>query len=118
MFQADSFQHQTSSKVYGPACIEALAHEAKNNVGAPRISAANSLLDRGFGKVGQPIELTGPGGGPVDLTVGISPDVAAMLKFGQPIELTGPGGGPVDLTVDISPDVAAMLKSAAAGIAK
>jgi hypothetical protein len=68
------------AKSYGPACIRALADEVANNTGAPRVSAANALLERGYGKVGQPIELTGPDGGPVDVNVDISPDVAAMLR--------------------------------------
>jgi len=68
------------AKSYGPACIRALSDEVANNTGAPRVSAANSLLERGFGKVGQPIELTGPDGGPIDVNMDISPEVAAMLK--------------------------------------
>jgi len=63
---------------FGPACIRALADEVANSTGAPRVSAANSLLERGYGKVGQPIELTVPGG--VDLNVDISPEVAAMIR--------------------------------------
>lgn len=64
---------------YGPACIEALAHEMQNGSGASRISAAKELLDRGFGKIGQPVEVGGSGGGPVEARVELSPEVAAML---------------------------------------
>ena len=74
---ADIVQH---AKSYGPACIRALADEVANNTGAPRVTAANSLLERGYGKVGQPIELTGPDGGPIDVSLDISPEVAAMLR--------------------------------------
>lgn len=36
---------------YGPACIDTLADVAANGPPAARVSAANLLLDRGFGKV-------------------------------------------------------------------
>jgi hypothetical protein len=52
---------------YAPACVRALADEVANNSGAARVSAANSLLERGYGKVGQPIEVTGKAGGPVEI---------------------------------------------------
>ena len=68
------------AKSYGPACIRALADEVANNAGAPRVNAAKELLDRGYGKVGQPIELTGAGGGPVELSVGLSPEAVDFLK--------------------------------------
>lgn len=44
------------------------------------MNAARELLDRGYGKVGQPIEVTGPEGGPVSVEVGVSPAIAAALK--------------------------------------
>ena len=68
------------AKSYAPACIRALADEVANNSGAPRVTAAKELLDRGCGKVGQPIEVTGPDGGPVSVEVGVSPAIAAALK--------------------------------------
>lgn len=68
------------AKSYAPACIRALADEVANAAGAPRVNAARELLDRGYGKVGQPIEVTGPDGGPVSVEVGVSPAVAAALK--------------------------------------
>lgn len=68
------------AKSYAPACIRALADEVANSTGAPRVTAARELLDRGCGKVGQPIEVTGPNGGPVDVHVDVSPEVAAMLR--------------------------------------
>ena len=67
------------ARQYGPASVEALADEMANGNGMARIVAANSLLDRGFGKVGQPIELTGRGGAPVALEHGVSPEVQAAL---------------------------------------
>ena len=68
------------ARSYAPACVRALADEVANNAGAPRVNAAKELLDRGYGKVGQPIELTGAGGGPVELSVGLSPEAVDFLK--------------------------------------
>lgn len=68
------------ARSYGPACVRALADEVANNSGAPRVSAANALLERGYGKVGQPIEFTGAGGGPVEMNLEVSPAIAAALK--------------------------------------
>lgn len=68
------------ARQYGPASVDALADVAANGTDAARVSAASTLLDRGFGKVGQPIELTGTDGGPVALEVGLSPAVAAALE--------------------------------------
>lgn len=56
------------ARQFGPACIDALADVAANGSDASRVSAANSLIDRGFGKVGQHVEMTGPDGGPVQLS--------------------------------------------------
>lgn len=70
----------TRAQRFGPAAIDGLADIAANGSDAARVSAINSLLDRGFGKVGQPIELTGANGGPVPLELGISPAVAAALQ--------------------------------------
>ena len=55
------------ARQYGPACVDALADVVANGGDAPKVTAANSLLDRGFGKVGQPIEMTGADGGPVQI---------------------------------------------------
>lgn len=70
------------ARQYGPACVDALADVVANGSDAPKVSAANSLLDRGFGKVGQPIEMTGPDGGPVQLAgqVTLSPAVLALIN--------------------------------------
>ncbi|MDR2488762.1 MAG: hypothetical protein LBD42_04645 [Desulfovibrio sp.] len=61
-------------------CINTLVdvmHTGNNNA---KIAAANSLLDRGFGKVGQPIEFTGADGGHVAVSLGISKAVADALS--------------------------------------
>lgn len=68
------------TKSYAPACIRALAEEVANAAGASRVNAARELLDRGYGKVGQPIEVTGPDDGPVAMEVGLSPAIEAALK--------------------------------------
>lgn len=68
------------ARQYGPACVDALAEVAAGGTDAARVSAAVNLLDRGFGKVGQPVEVSGPEGGPVGLEVGLSPAVAAALE--------------------------------------
>lgn len=68
------------ARQYGPACVDTLADVAANGTDAARVSAAGVLLDRGFGRVGQPIELTGANGGPVPLELGISPAIAAALQ--------------------------------------
>ncbi len=67
------------AKSYAPACIRTLADVAANGPDAARVSAAKELLDRGCGKVGQPLELTVPGG--VDLNVGVSPEIASLLNM-------------------------------------
>ena len=47
------------ARQYGPACVDALADIAANGTDAARVSAAGALLDRGFGKVKQGVELSG-----------------------------------------------------------
>jgi hypothetical protein len=74
------------AKSYAPACIRALADEVANNAGAPRVSAANALLERGYGKVGQPLEISGMDGGPVEIHVSLSPKVAAALSLMAGVE--------------------------------
>lgn len=39
--------------------VEALVDELKNGKGSSRVSAANALLERGFGKSRQPLDLDG-----------------------------------------------------------
>lgn len=52
---------------YGAGAIKALADIAmgEDQPSAARVSAANALLDRGFGKPSQFVELTGKDGGPM-----------------------------------------------------
>lgn len=48
-----------------PVAIAALAEVAQTGTDAARVAAANSLLDRAFGKALQAVELSGPDSGPV-----------------------------------------------------
>ena len=64
------------ARKYGHEAIEALAAQAAEG----NLAAMKELLDRGFGKVGQPLEITGADGGPVPLELGISPVIAAALQ--------------------------------------
>ena len=59
---------------YGAAAVRALADiaTASDQPAAARVSAANALLDRGFGKPPQAVELTGAAGGPME-HVGMTP---------------------------------------------
>lgn len=47
------------ARQYGPACLETLAEVAACGTDAARVSAANSLLDRGYGKARQSVEHSG-----------------------------------------------------------
>lgn len=55
---------------HGDKAIKALVEIATSDKqpAAARVSAANALLDRGFGKPSQAVELTGKGGGPIQQT--------------------------------------------------
>lgn len=58
---------KAAAAVHGPAALGALA-EIATDASAPaaaRVSAAVALLDRGFGKPTQAVELGGAGGGPI-----------------------------------------------------
>lgn len=70
------------ARQYGPACLEALAEVMANGTDASRVSAAGALLDRAFGKVGQPLELTGKDGEAVKLDVP-TPAVEQALQILQ-----------------------------------
>lgn len=68
------------ARQHGPACVDTLVDVMESgDTAASRITAANSLLDRGFGKVGQPLEVTGKGGGPLAVAHSITPALAEAL---------------------------------------
>ncbi len=50
---------------YTAEAIEALVKVLREETGAPRVAAANAILDRGYGKPSQ--ALTGEGGGPIHI---------------------------------------------------
>ena len=58
---------KAAASQHGPQALAALIEIATNGEApaAARVSAAVALLDRGFGKPGQSVEVTGAGGGPV-----------------------------------------------------
>ena len=49
----------TLARSHAKLAIEALVDELQNGKGASRISAANAILERGFGKSHQPLDLDG-----------------------------------------------------------
>jgi hypothetical protein len=55
------------ARSYAPRAIETLASLLLDEDVAPtaRIAAASAILDRGFGKAPQAVEMSGPGGGPI-----------------------------------------------------
>ena len=68
------------ARQYGPACVRTLAEVAAGgDTSSARVAAANALLDRGLGKVGQPLEVTGKGGSPLAVAHGITPALAEAL---------------------------------------
>jgi hypothetical protein len=55
------------ARSYAPRAIETLASLLLDEDAAPtaRIAAASAILDRGFGKAPQAVEMSGPDGGPI-----------------------------------------------------
>ena len=70
------------AKQHSDTAVKALASIAENGVSeAARVSAANSLLDRAYGKPVQAMEHSGPGEGPIE-TVDFTPkERARRLLF-------------------------------------
>ncbi|MCL1889004.1 MAG: hypothetical protein FWF99_00675 [Desulfovibrionaceae bacterium] len=60
---------------YAKIALEALADEMQNGKGASRVSAANAILDRGFGKSRQNLEL----GGNLDLDATLPEEILNIL---------------------------------------
>lgn len=67
-------EYNAACRSHGPRALEVIA-EIMNNADAPpqiRLAAAGTLLDRGYGRPHQAVELTGPRGGPILLeTMGV-----------------------------------------------
>lgn len=60
-----------SAKKYGQEALKVLVDVAKDDQqpAAARVSAATAILDRGYGKPPQSLEVAGPEGGPVPMTL-------------------------------------------------
>lgn len=54
----------------------------KSDSDAARVTAANSILDRGYGKPAQSVEHTGKGGGPMELAL-LTDDQLAAIATGR-----------------------------------
>jgi len=62
------------AQTYGAGALTTLATIMRNSDNdQARIAAAKELLDRGYGKVTQPMEHSGPNGGPIQ-SVTMTPD--------------------------------------------
>ena len=71
------------AKQHSDTALKALTSIAENGVSeAARVSAANSLLDRAYGKPVQAMEHSGPGEGPIETVVEMTPkERARRLLF-------------------------------------
>lgn len=70
------------ARVHAGTALNALVEIAtKGESEAARVSAANALLDRGYGKPPQALEHSGPNGGPIESVsaVATTPDEAAKI---------------------------------------
>lgn len=65
---ADLLEVETLARAAGPAAVARLKQWMKSDDGRVSIAAANSLLDRGFGKPAQALEHTGADGAPLVLS--------------------------------------------------
>lgn len=82
---ADGRTLRELAREHTPAAIKALVGALADPTGAVRVSAATAILDRGWGKPAQAVELTGADGGPIEtLDVGRAPvDVLRWLASQQ-----------------------------------
>lgn len=55
------------ARQHGPAAIARLFLWLQSDNAKASVSAAAVLLDRAYGKASQSVELSGPGGGPIDI---------------------------------------------------
>lgn len=61
------------ARKYTKDAIERLVHWMKSENAKASVVASQALLDRGYGKPGQAVELTGKGGGPLQAVIQIGP---------------------------------------------
>lgn len=70
------------ARAYTTQALETLAHICTAGESeAARVSAANALLDRGYGKPVQATEVTGADGGPIETTSVTPREAARRLLF-------------------------------------
>lgn len=63
---------KAAAQAYTQDALDALVHIMKAGESeAARVAAANSILDRGYGKPKQETTLTGPNDGPIMLVTGV-----------------------------------------------
>lgn len=68
------------ARAHAPAAIKTLADiAAKGESETARVSAANALLDRGFGRPTQSHEHSGPGGAPIEYKNLSDEEIAARI---------------------------------------
>lgn len=85
------------ARTHTEAAILALVEVCRTGSDAARVSAANALLDRGYGKPTFPVEHSGPGGKPIqieDVTRDASDFARAMARLAAGED--GGGAGEAD----------------------
>ena len=78
------------ARTYAPDAINALASVMLNEDAPPaaRIGAASAILDRGFGKAPQAVEMSGPDGGPIHHTdISDADRLAAVLSLIEKVNM-------------------------------
>lgn len=67
---AKTLEIEAAARQYRDDALKALAHVmAHSENDSARVAAANSILDRGFGRPRQALEHTGEEGGPIEIQV-------------------------------------------------
>lgn len=77
------------AKQLAPEAIETLANIMRDKTvpAAARVAAANSIIDRGYGKALQPNEHSGPGGAPVQLQFIVRRAGEDIVPVRSPVEV-------------------------------
>ena len=67
---------------YGPEALETLAKlmRATKTPAAARVAAAKELMDRGFGKSTQAVEMSGPAGAPIETVARVTRTIIDPAK--------------------------------------
>ena len=67
---AKTLEIESAARKYAGDALKALVHVAlKGEAEGSRVAAATALLDRGYGRPRQSVELSGNGGGPLAVSV-------------------------------------------------